>query len=166
MTRAQASQVTRHRARPRYLRAALALGLLGAGVALALAAHAGARPGLRDVEALAEQVERLPFGILARHRAYERAEASIYLRPWSGGRGAVCGRHQIAVQDITSPDGARLCALARTTLGGVAEIARQLDESRRWCAARPGRCACPWARLNYGDQTRLCRALAPGGDES
>jgi len=145
---------------------AISLACALCAAALAIAAHAGARPGLRALEAVAEQVKQLPFGILARHRAYERAEASIYLRPWSGGRGAVCGRHQIAVQDITSPDGARLCALARTALGGVAEIARQLDESRRWCAARPGRCACPWARLNMGDQARLCRALAPGGDES
>jgi len=136
-------------------------------IMMALAVVAVAHPSRSSqaiIEAQAEAHHRLPDGILSRHRAYERAEPSIYLRPWSDGRGAVCGQHQISVVDIATPDGARLCALARTPGGGAWEAARQMSESRRWCRRQPGRCACPWARLNFGDQARLCRALS--GDET
>jgi len=103
-------------------------------------------------------VERLPSGILARHRAYERAESSIYLRPWSGGRGAVCGRHQVSVTDITSPDGEGRCRDAQSPVAAQGIAARMLADSRKYCA-KSGKCLCPFERYNPGDAAGICAAL-------
>jgi len=128
------------------------------------------RAGWAEIDRPPERHYHLPWGILARHRRYERTaerhlplrEGALYLRPWTDGRGAVCGAHQVSIVDVLSPDGARLCALARTPGGAAWEAARQMAESRRWCAARPGECLCPWARINWKDQVRLCATLEGG----
>ena len=46
--------------------------------------------------------------------------------------------------------------------------ARWLAKSKRWCAARPGVCPCPWARWNWNARDSLCGKLMPTskGDET
>jgi len=126
------------------------------------------RPTQRQIDRMAEAEYGLPRGVLARHRRYERAQRREYPRPWNSGRGAVCGRHQVLIWDRTSRDGKRLCQLVKGRGGAAWAAAWLMADSRRWCAARPGKCACPEARINFGDQTRLCARLMAGkqGDES
>ena len=146
------------------------------------ASSSPARPTQRQIDRIAEAEYRLPSGILARHRGYERAMAGrCYDRDWNDNKGQVCGQHQILVWNRTSRDGKRLGRIVRTRLGGVAGAAYLMDASRSWCLRKdkgssldkgPGKvkkfCKCPWARLNFGDQTRLCGRLEPDkqGDES
>lgn len=148
-------------------RAALLCLLLSALMLLALvlantsrAEGAPRRVSWHALDRLVETDRTLPRGILRRHRRYERASGRCYDRPWNDGRGQVCGAHQVLVWDSTSRDGRRLGRVVSTRVGAVAAAAMLLDESRAWCAARPGKCKCPWARLNWRDQWRLCAALA------
>jgi len=126
------------------------------------------RPSQRTIDRTAEAERMLPRGILARHRAYERAQRRCYSRDWNRGKGQVCGPHQILVWDKTTRDGKRLGMIVKGRLGGAAAGALLMDDSRTWCAARPGVCPCPWARINWGDRVRLCAKLAPqaSGGES
>ena len=119
------------------------------------------RPRQRTIDAIAEAEYALPRGILARHRRYERAGRRCLDRPWNGGRGQVCGRHQVLVWDRTSRDGKRLGRVVKSRLGAAAAAALLLSESRAWCAAHPGECLCFWERLNRGDRSRLCARLEP-----
>lgn len=160
MTAAQRAGIQGYRA-PRHLRLALALLALAAVALLALCVQAALRRStLRRLEAEAERAAGLPEGILARVRGYEKGHLMM-VAPRPGGA-ACCGRYQIRVAALTSPDGEHLCRQARG-LAAPFMAAQILDLSRRWCARNPGRCACPWARWNSGDAARLCRAI--GGDE-
>lgn len=167
MTLAQRSQIVGYR-RPRsLLPLALALLLLAVVLALSLAAHAGAPPGLRALEAMAEGYYGLPSGLLARVRQYEGDRDHVALR-----RGRlICGRYQIAAL----ASGWRLCRLARGP-AGTWIAAQLLDESRaryeRECrevlaAGRTNkRCRCRWQHWNHGDRSALCTALAALGGET
>ena len=128
------------------------------------------RPTQRQIDRLAEQEYGLPRGLLARHRRYERAQGWKCLeRPWNDNRGQVCGPHQVLIWDRTSRDGKRLGRVVRGRLGAAAAGAMIMTRSRAWCAARVGKCKCPWELLNRGDRDRLCARLAEPtskGDES
>jgi len=132
--------------------------------ALALAAHAGARPGLRTLEGLAETHYGLPVGLLARVREYEGDKNIVILRRGN----LISGKYQ-----INCGPSWLLARLARSP--AAPWIAAQLlDESRAKCSRLQNQrqvagsmrgCKCDWIFWNYNDRTALCASLAgPGGE--
>ena len=146
-------------------RPALATGALILAVLLSLLAGsaptaASKRVSYRQVEQQAEQFHNLPRGILRKLARIESTHRD--LAPRKDGPGCSVGRFQIQVPSCDPVAMAHLQGRAVSTWAAAAWLAY----SRRWCAARSGKCVCPWAKWNFYKQRELCAKLSGGGDES
>ena len=136
------------------------LALVCIALALAIMAYlwvhrseAATRPTIGQVERMAERYYQLPPGVL--HRLAQMESSGRDLAPRRDGPGCAVGRYQLQVPSCDPVAMAHLQGRAVSTWAAAAWLAY----SRAWCAARPGRCRCPWARWNMRRQGRVCAAL-------
>lgn len=148
--------------RRRAERVALALVAIGLAIMAYLylqgrgqAAPAGRLSG-RQVEHLAERHYQLPRGLLNRVATMESSRRD--LPPRADGPGCAVSRYQLQVPSCGPVEMTHLSRRATAAWAAAA----WLDVSRKWCAARPGRCPCPWARWNYYRRAKVCAALQRG----
>ena len=109
---------------------------------------------LRQVQHQAERYYRLPHGVLRRLARLESTHRDM--APRKDGPGCAVGRYQLQVPSCDPVAMSHLQGAPVNTWAAAAWLAW----SRAWCAARPGKCICPWSRWNYRAQGRLCAALA------
>jgi hypothetical protein len=119
---------------------------------------AAKRVSYRQVEQQAERFHGLPRGILRRLARIESTHRD--LAPRRDGPGCAVGRFQLQVPSCDPVAMTHLQGRAVSTWAAAAWLAY----SRKWCAARPGKCVCFWSRWNFYKQVELCAKLA--GSES